>query len=70
MLRSLMALIRSLQEAGVVTVARMCLTCRHFGRGEGPGADAPHYCHLLEEPLPEAELRLDCPEHETAGAAG
>lgn len=66
-LRFLLGLIESLQRAGVVTEARMCGTCRFFGRGEGPGDDRPHFCHLLEKPLATADLRLDCPEHEASG---
>jgi len=65
----LLRLIASLQQAGVVTVARMCVTCRFFGQDEGPGEGAPHYCHLLEKPLRMDDLRVDCPEHERAGVA-
>lgn len=68
-LRFLLRLIASLHDAGVISVARMCVTCRFFGRDGGPDADAPHYCHLLEEPLSVAELRVDCPEHEPGKSA-
>ena len=57
-----MSLIEKLQEAGVITVARMCLTCRFLETN--PRAAAPYYCGLLERPLREPDLRIDCPEHE------
>ncbi len=59
-LRFLMGLIASLQRAGIVRVARMCITCRFFQRRPGEGA----YCRLLEAPLPPEALRLDCPDHQ------
>src|SRR5699024_8542713 len=63
------ALIAVLQRAGVVTVARMCVTCRHFRPGAHPGRPAPHHCTLLDTALAPAELRLDCPEYEQEHAA-
>lgn len=65
----LMSLIERLQRQGVITVARMCLTCRFFRRGAHPGRSAPHHCALLDQPLPVSALRVDCPEYEAAGAA-
>jgi len=66
-MRFLMGLIRSLQRSGVVTVARMCVTCRFFRRDVRPGDDSPHHCGLLDVPLGGGDLRIDCPEHELAG---
>lgn len=63
-LEFLLELIASLQRAGLISVARMCVTCRFFGRDEGPGEASPHFCHLLEKPLATGDLRIDCPEHE------
>lgn len=62
---SLFSVIAALQEEGVITVARMCVTCTHFrpNAHEGP---RPHHCALLDAPLGPAELRVDCPEHEQA----
>jgi DNA-binding MarR family transcriptional regulator len=53
--RFLMSWIEALQNAGIVTVARMCITCRFY---------QDERCLLLEKPLPPEALRLDCPEHE------
>ena len=58
----LMELIESLQKAGVISVARMCVTCKNFKAGAD--AQTPHYCNLMDKPLASSELRLDCPDHE------
>lgn len=60
----LMGLIERLQQRGVITVARMCVTCRFFRRNAHPAAPAPYHCALLDKPLAIATLRVDCPEHE------
>ncbi|MCS7275758.1 MAG: helix-turn-helix domain-containing protein [Dehalococcoidia bacterium] len=64
----LMRLIAELQRAGVVTVARMCITCRFFRPDVEPGSPRPHFCALLGEPLAVEALRVDCPEHQPAVA--
>lgn len=66
LLSSLIALIEALQRAGVVTVARMCSTCRFFERDRYDDPSAPHHCALLKKPLGPASVRVDCPEHEPA----
>jgi DNA-binding MarR family transcriptional regulator len=66
MMRFLMRLIGSLQESGIITVARMCMTCRFFERDAHPGIGSPHHCRLLDVPLSGSDLRIDCPEHELA----
>ncbi len=63
-MRFLMRLIGSLQRSGVITVARMCITCRFFQPDIHPGADSPHHCGLLDVPLAGSDLRIDCPEHD------
>jgi DNA-binding MarR family transcriptional regulator len=60
----LIGLIGSLQRSGLITVARMCVTCRFFQQDIHPGEPLPHHCALLEVPLGRADLRVDCPEHE------
>ncbi|MDQ3865107.1 MAG: MarR family transcriptional regulator [Actinomycetota bacterium] len=62
----LMRLIAALQRAGVITVARMCVTCRFFRPEAHPESASPHHCALLDQPLSGADLRTDCPEHEPA----
>jgi DNA-binding MarR family transcriptional regulator len=60
----LMELAGSLQRSGLITVARMCVTCRFFRRDVRPGEASPHHCGLLNVPLGGSDLRVDCPEHE------
>jgi DNA-binding MarR family transcriptional regulator len=60
----LMELAGSLQRSGLITVARMCVTCRFFRRNVRPGEAFPHHCRLLDVPLGGSNLRVDCPEHE------
>ncbi|MGH3088675.1 MAG: hypothetical protein ACRDSJ_15325 [Rubrobacteraceae bacterium] len=65
-MRFLMRLIASLQRDGVITVARMCVSCRFFREHAHPGDAAAHHCALLDAPLANHDLRVDCPEHEPA----
>jgi len=65
-MRFLMRLIASLQRTGVITVSRMCVTCRFFRPDEHPCSDSPHHCALLDSPLAGSDLRINCPEHELA----
>ena len=65
-MRFLMQLIASLQRSGIITVSRMCVTCRFFRPDAHPGSDSPHHCALLDAPLAGSDLRIDCPEHELA----
>jgi DNA-binding MarR family transcriptional regulator len=67
-LRFLLDLIAALQRAGVVTVARMCVTCRFFRPDAHPGDARRHHCALLDTPMSDGELRVDCPEHEPQAA--
>ena len=63
-LRVLLAAIARLQDAGVVQKSRMCFTCRYF-EPAGSVRRSPR-CRLLDRPLPDRSLRIDCPEHEPA----
>ena len=65
-MRFLIRLIGSLQRSGLITVARMCVTCSFFLQDIHPGEPSPHHCGLLDVPLGGADLRVDCPEHEPA----
>jgi DNA-binding MarR family transcriptional regulator len=65
-LKFLLKLIESLYRAGIITVARICLTCRFFRPNVHEDSRAPHHCALMDKPLAESDLRVDCPEHELA----
>lgn len=67
--RTLIKMIRSLQDRGAVPVARMCVNCSHFRPHAHPGNPKPHHCALLEAPIGDADLRLDCDEVELIDAA-
>jgi DNA-binding MarR family transcriptional regulator len=60
----LVDLIAALQRSGTITVARMCTTCRSFRRDAHPGAVRRHHCALIDAPLADRDLRVDCPEHQ------
>ena len=68
-MRFLMDLIGSLQKSGMISVARMCVTCRFLRPDAQRGEDSSHYCALLDVPLAGSELRTDCPEHELAASS-
>ena len=61
MLAGLLRLIRDLNQAGVITVQRMCFSCVNYRFENGE-----HYCKLLKSKLADTEIRVDCPEHEHA----
>ena len=67
-MRFLMGLIGSLQKSGLITVARMCVTCRFFRPDAHPGESSSHHCALLDVPLSGSDLRADCPEHKLAAS--
>lgn len=61
-LRGLTKVIRSLQEQGVISVARMCAGCTYFQAYVHVDAAKPHHCGFVNKPMGEAQLRLDCPD--------
>jgi DNA-binding MarR family transcriptional regulator len=67
-MRFLMDLIASLQKSGLITVARMCVTCRFFRPDAHLGESSSHHCALLDVALSGSELRADCPEHKLAAS--
>lgn len=66
LLKSLVKMIRSLQERGQIPVAKMCATCRFFRPNVHADAERPHHCAFVDAPFGDAHLRLDCPDHEEA----
>lgn len=61
----LLKMIRSLQEAGQIPTQSMCLTCTHF-RPRVHTGPRPHHCALIDAPMADTTLRLECPDHEAA----
>lgn len=63
LLRLLLGIIAELVARGVVRDARMCVTCEYFrpyAHSDGP---RPHHCALVDLPLSDDHLRVDCPDH-------
>jgi DNA-binding MarR family transcriptional regulator len=58
LLDSLLHMIHRLNKAGIITIQRMCQTCKFLQNTEGG-----HYCNLLQKSLAKPDFRMDCPEH-------
>lgn len=58
--QSLLELIDKLNKAQIITVQRMCYSCRYYQSGV-----SNDYCQLLKKELFKPDLRIDCPEHES-----
>lgn len=68
-LRSLTSVIRSLQRQRVIPVQRMCVTCVHFRPNQHQNSNTPHHCNFVNAAFGDAQLRLDCGDHETLAEA-
>ena len=68
-LRALTRIIRELQEAHAIPAQRLCVTCRHFRPHAHADAERPHHCAFVDAAFGDADLRLDCGEHEEAGVS-
>lgn len=66
LLRTLIKLIRSIQERGEIPVAKMCVTCTHFRPHVHEDRERPHHCALVDAPFGDRLIRIDCNEHEAA----
>ena len=62
-LRVMLQLIADFQRDGIINVARTCLTCRYLSETE---SGERYHCTLLDVNLGDAQLRVDCSEHELA----
>lgn len=63
---SLVKIIRALQVAGEIPIARLCVTCRFFRPYAYGDAERPHHCAFVNAAFGNRHLRLDCREHEPA----
>ena len=66
LLRTLLTLIRTLQQRGEISPAAMCISCRYFRPCVHDDPRRAHHCALVDAAFGDADLRLDCPEHEPA----
>lgn len=60
LLLSLLDIIRHLNQSGIITIQRMCMTCQYYISGE---EGQPPFCKLLHQNLYPKDLQIDCPEH-------
>jgi DNA-binding MarR family transcriptional regulator len=66
-MRILMKLIHRLQSDGEIVPQRICITCAHFQPNVHAGRNTgPHHCALLNVPMSDIDLKLDCAEHRQA----
>jgi DNA-binding MarR family transcriptional regulator len=63
-------MLHSLQQSGALPASRMCIRCKFFdpSHSSSPSA-AQHYCHRMQSPFSERQLRIDCSVFEVADAA-
>ncbi|MCS6905230.1 MAG: MarR family transcriptional regulator [Bacteroidia bacterium] len=59
LLLTLLKIIKSLNELGVISIQRMCMNCIHY---EFMPNSNTHFCHLLNHELATHELRIECPD--------
>ena len=59
LLRALVLIICSLQEARAIPVQRMCLTCRHFRPHVHDDPARPHHCAFVDAAFGDAALRVE-----------
>lgn len=64
--RSLVRIVRELQQHGRIPVGRMCVTCRYFVPNRYKNAERPHHCSLVGVAFGDKTIRSDCAEHEAA----
>lgn len=69
LLSGLLNLVGELQRCDGFPEIRACMTCKHFKAHRHADPNAPHHCHLVDAPLPDRMLRVDCPDHVPATAA-
>lgn len=60
LLLSLLDIIYHLNRTGIITIQRMCFTCRYY-KSNKEGQE--HFCELLNTKLAATELRIDCADH-------
>ncbi|HXC67184.1 MAG TPA: MarR family transcriptional regulator [Nitrospiraceae bacterium] len=69
LLRSLVKMIRSLQDQGEISATRMCVSCQYFRPNQHAGADRTHHCDYLKASFGDSSLRLNCQVYEPASTA-
>jgi DNA-binding MarR family transcriptional regulator len=60
---TLLNLLLSFEEEGILSKHKICFSCRHLEQRKRNNKTI-YFCHLLNKPLTDSEIRIDCPEHE------
>lgn len=60
---TLLNILISFEKEGILNKHRICFSCRHLEQNEIRNKTS-YFCHLLNKPLANSEIRIDCPEHE------
>ncbi|HRP91857.1 MAG: winged helix-turn-helix transcriptional regulator [Ignavibacteriaceae bacterium] len=61
LLLNLIGIIQHLNNSGVITIQRMCLSCIYYKTSDNA---EQHFCTLLNQELTPTELRVDCPDYQ------
>lgn len=62
----MLELLRSLHDDGILSVARMCITCANFIKNNEPGSNTPHLCGLTGRRISDTTIRFGCVSHHDA----
>lgn len=62
LLRSLIKIIKTLQEREQIPISKMCVTCRFFQPNVHTNSNRPHHCSFVDASFGNRDLRLECPE--------
>lgn len=68
LLRTIITMIRALQDRGAIPVARMCVNCRYFQPFVHNDQERPHHCAFVGAPFGDGALRIECPDFVPAPA--
>jgi hypothetical protein len=66
LLRTLVKIIRQLQEAGNIPIAKMCIRCQFFQPHVYEDPRRPHHCGFVDAPFGDPELQLECADQQPA----
>lgn len=70
LLRALVKMIRELQRQELIAPSRMCVTCRFFRPNVHEDSAKPHHCAFVDAAFGDAELRVECGDHDPADERG
>lgn len=63
LMETLLEIIHQLFNQGIISIQRMCLTCKYYVRQE----NSANECTLLQTPLKVTDLRVDCNNYDSPG---